>query len=411
MAKPKKKKPRMTKMLGGPVRYKDGWQDKFEELMTKHRDKLSEKYGFTQDYNQVDTPEGYPSFLEFMTNRESEEAYKEALPLEDYQNTYMLGNLAYQNWKGKKTSPDGKNYKAPYLAGTTLEVTKKEKVNGMGMDSQSLDNFDATMNRFGNYKPGHRIEKKDNTTLDKIKQGIGNIFPPANILLAGGASTGGKNIDEAAMLAYGIKEYSDIYKLEKRQKEISDWMINNVGNGTTVNSSDFGNPDLNPFLDEYRSLEKQHGKESGQALLLGTPSALLAFGGDGTDGAVVPTPGFMLNPLNKRYRQQKRANKKELKEAKERYDSGREQYTVNKSNKELQNNLQRYFDKYGVTPTVKNNTIGLTPKKDMSKYVIPTNPKRGENRNPIFLENGGKVRAVKSNKKSTKSILKAAKKK
>ena len=390
---------RATKMIGGPVRYKDGWQDKFEDLMTKHRDKLSEKYGFTQDYNQVKTPEGLPTFLDFMTHRESEEAYEEALPLEDYQNTYMFGNLAYQNWKGKKTSPDGKNYKTPYLAGTTLEMTNEGKVEGMGMDSQSLDAFDGKMNRFGNYKPGHRIEKKDNTTLDKIKQGIGNIFPPANILLAGGASTGGKNIDEAAQLAYGIKQYSDLYKIEKRQADIWDWMVNNVGNGTNVNSSDFGNPDLNPFLDEYRSLEKQHGKESGQALLLGTPSALLAFGGDGTDGAVVPTPGFMLNPLNKRYRQQKRANKKELRTAEERYNSGREQYTVNKSNKELQKNLQRYFDEYGVTPTVENNTIGLTPRRDMSEYVIPTDPKRGENRNPIFLENGGKVRAVKSKKK------------
>ena len=406
MPKTKKKKNkgkgkglRTTKMIGGPVRYKDGWQDKFEDLMTKHRDKLSEKYGFTQDYNQVKTPEGLPTFLDFMTHRESEGAYKEALPLEDYQNTYMLGNLAYQNWKGKKTSPDGKNYKSPYLAGSTLEVTNEGKVEGMGMDSQSLDSFDAKMNRFGNYKPGHRIEKKDNTTLDKIKQGIGNIFPPANILLAGGASTGGKNIDEAAQLAYGIKQYSDLYKIEKRQADIWDWMVNNVGNGTNVNSSDFGNPDLNPFLDEYRSLEKQHGKESGQALLLGTPSALLAFGGDGTDGAVIPTPGFMLNPLNKRYRQQKRANKKELRTAEERYNSGREQYTVNKSNKELQKNLQRYFDKYGVTPTVENNTIGLTPRRDMSEYVIPTDPKRGENRNPIFLENGGKVRAVKSKKK------------
>ena len=406
MPKTKKKKNkgkgkglRATKMIGGPVRYKDGWQDKFEDLMTKHRDKLSEKYGFTQDYNQVSTPEGLPTFLDFMTNRESEEAYKEALPLEDYQNTYMLGNLAYQNWKGKKTSPDGKNYKSPYLAGSTLEVTNEGKVEGMGMDSQSLDSFDAKMNRFGNYKPGHRIEKKDNTTLDKIKQGIGNIFPPANILLAGGASTGGKNIDEAAMLAYGIKQYSDVYGIEKRQKEISDWMINNVGNGTMVNSTDFGNPDLNPFLDEYRSLEKQLGPQGSQAMFLGTPSALLAFGGDGTDGAVVPTPGFMLNPLNRRYRQQKRANRKELRTAEERYNSGREQYTVNKSNKELQKNLQRYFDKYGVTPTVENNTIGLTPRRDMSEYVIPTDPKRGENRNPIFLENGGKVRAVKSKKK------------
>ena len=107
----------------------------------------------------------------------------------------------------------------------------------------------------------------------------------------------------------------------------------------------------------------------------------------------------MLNPLNKRYRQQKKANKKELESAEERYNSGREQYTVNKSNKELQKNLQRYFDEYGVTPTVENNTIGLTPRRDMSEYVIPSKPNRGENRNPIFLEHGGKVKAVKYKKK------------
>ena len=406
MPKTKKKKNkgkgkglRTTKMIGGPVRYKDGWQDKFEDLMTKHRDKLSEKYGFTQDYNQVKTPEGLPTFLDFMTHRESEEAYEEALPLEDYQNTYMFGNLAYQNWKGKKTSPDGKNYKSPYWAMTTLKMKDKGKIDGLTIAGDSVNDYDATVNRFGNYKPGHRIEKKDNTTLDKIKQGIGNFFPPANILLAGGASTGGKNIDEAAMVAYGIKQYSDLYKIEKRQSDIWDWMVNNVGNGADVNSSDFGNPDLNPFLDEYRSLEKQHGKKLPQTVLAGTPSLLLANGADKTDGAVVPTPGFMLNPLNKRYRQQKRANKKELRTAEERYNSGREQYTVNKSNKELQKNLQRYFDEYGITPTVENNTIGLTPRRDMSEYVIPTDPKRGENRNPIFLENGGKVRAVKSKKK------------
>ena len=393
--KPKKKGLRTTKMLGGPVRYKDGWQDKFEKLMTEHREKLSERYGFTQDYNQVETPEGYPSFLEFMQNRESDNAYEDALPLEDYQNTYMLGPLAYQNWKGKQGSPDGKSYKTPYLAGSTLEVTKKGKVEGLTQDSQGVDDFDAKMDRFGNYKEPHRREKLDNTFIDKVKQGIGNVFPPANILLAGGASTGGKNIDEAAQLAYGVKQYSDIYKIEKRQKEIENWMIENVGNGTNVNSSDFRDPSLNPFLEEYDSITSKAPKQANQALLAGTPSILAALTGDDTDGLVVPTPGFMFNPLNKRYRQQKKTNKKELKSAKERYNSGREQYTVSKSNKELTKNLELYQQQYGVSPAVKENTIGLTPKRDMSKFVIPTNPKRGENRNPIYLKDGGKVKVVK----------------
>ena len=251
------------------------------------------------------------------------------------------------------------------------------------------------MNRFGNYKEPHRREKLDNTFIDKVKQGIGNVFPPANILLAGGASTGGKNIDEAAQLAYGVKQYSDIYKIEKRQKEIENWMIENVGNGTNVNSSDFRDPSLNPFLEEYDSITSKAPKQANQALLAGTPSILAALTGDDTDGLVVPTPGFMFNPLNKRYRQQKKTNKKELKSAKERYNSGREQYTVSKSNKELTKNLELYQQQYGVSPAVKENTIGLTPKRDMSKFVIPTNPKRGENRNPIYLKDGGKVKVVK----------------
>lgn len=391
--KPGKKGPRFSRMIGGPVRYKGGWEDKLEELMQSQADKLAARYGWAPNYRDAELPEDrnrddLPAFYDFVTRARAEDLYNEALPLDDYTTTYNLGPLSLQRWKNAKQSPDGVNYRTPYWAsgkwkksGESIDMGKTRANAGVNLGDEQNDIIEEV--RFGNYKLGHQKEKLDNTLLDKFRQSLGSVFPPANTLLAGGASTGGKNIDEVAQLAYAAKTYSDLFKQEKIMSDISDQI------------RDASSADRPALVDQYNQASEGHTGKMAEATWFAPTAALLGLGGlSRTDGLVIPTAGIMRNPLQKAYKQEQKEFKKTLEDADERYESNREEYLMQKSQRELDRYLDAYEEEYGVRPVFKNTPITKTPRKKASEYVIP-NGRRGENRNPIYLMDGGKVKLKK----------------
>lgn len=389
--KPKKKGLRTTRMIGGPVRYKDGWEDKLEKLVQGQLDKLSERYGWAPNYRDAELPEDantddLPAFYDFISRRRAEALYDEALPLEDYTTTYNLGPISLQRWKNEKQSADGINYRTPYFAASKFKKTGSSKGLGNARGSAGI-NLGKNQNdvlsevKFGNYKLGHQKEKLDNTILDKARQAIGSVFPPANTILAGGASTGGRYIDEAVQLGIAAKTISDVTKQEKAMADLEEQMRTN------------NTPALR---DQYSEASEGYVGNMAKMIMGGGSAAFLGLNGiTETDGLVVPTAGIMRNPLQKAYNQQKKEFKNTVEDGDERYESGREDYLINKSKRTLEADLDAYEKEYGVRPVFKNTPITETPRKKASEYVIPTNPKRGENRNPIFLKDGGKVKVVK----------------
>jgi hypothetical protein len=81
---------------------------KIQRTVTRLRDEYEAKYPFAIDYSDVQTPEGMPTFEEFVNSKSAGRTYNEADPLYGYQKTTQLGPLAYQRWRGSQTSKDGK---------------------------------------------------------------------------------------------------------------------------------------------------------------------------------------------------------------------------------------------------------------------------------------------------------------
>ena len=115
-----------------------------------------------------------------------------------------LGPLMFERWLGRKSSEDGVNYRAPYYrpgdpnaemanimqsgrttAGSFMETTGTPK-------GELAD--DSTVRK---YKPAHKEFQANKGTVKDILGTIGSVFPPANFLLQGGASIGGRQIPEA----------------------------------------------------------------------------------------------------------------------------------------------------------------------------------------------------------------------
>lgn len=394
--KPGKKGPRFTRMIGGPVRYKDGWLDQFEDLAQEQMNKLSDRYGWAPDYREAELPEGtdtenLPSFYDFVSRARAEEMYDQGLPLDDYTTTYNLGPISLQRWKNAKQSPDGVNYRLPYWAdtkyrkvGSSESLGKARASQGINLGSEQNDILESVP--YGNLKLGHQKEKLDNTMLDKARQTPGTLIPPLNTLFAGGASVGGPAIDEALMLALSAKKYSDLYKSEKKLLGLED----DVATARDQNAS-------NDVIEQLQSLVRDQNdqvfKDSMEFMYAGAPSGIFGLlGNPRSEGLVIPTAGLMRNPLQKQYRQEKKRFKGVLEDADQRYDQGREGFLMKKSERELNQMLDAYEKEYGVRPVFKNNPITETPRR---KYIIPSNPNRGENRNPIFLKDGGKVKLKK----------------
>ena len=397
--KPKGKGPRFSRMIGGPVRYKGGWEDKIEDLMKEQMDKLSERYGWAPDYREAELPEGadienLPSFYDFVSRNRTEQLYGDALPLDEYTTTYNFGPLSLQRWKNAKQSPDGVNYRLPYFAsskykkvGSSEALGKARAAEGINLGSEQNDISERIP--YGNLKYAHQKEKLDNTLLDKARQTPGTLIPPLNTVFAGGASVGGTAIDEALQLALAAKTWSELRKTEKIDSELA----NAIRDARSQNASD----DVIAGLQaQFRDNHDELVKDNRQFMHYGMPSAVLGLIGDPlSEGLVIPTAGIMRNPLQKAYRQEKKDFKKTLKDADERYAADREGFLMKRSERDLNKMLDLYEKEYGVRPVFKNNPITKTPRKNPAEYVIPSDPNRGENRNPIFLKQGGKVKLKK----------------
>jgi len=325
--------------------------DRIQKAVEQLREEYESKYPFAQDYDAVQTPEGLPTFEEFVLSKSAGRAYNEADPLYGYQKTTQLGPLAFQRWRGAKTSADGKNYRSPYVV---LPDSQSFSSGQIAAARQSGDAGDVagtaglTTNLKG-YKEGHRKWLENRTILDKVKGIPGSIAPPANYLTGRGAAIGGRNIPEA-LNAY--------------------WM-----------SKAFGKV---PMPGEDKTLSAPE-----VANVIGTFMSMPILG---SSDVVVPTAGLKVNPFGKQVRALKKDARREGKQLDKKLAKGEKYYTreLEKEKSRLEDQMDLYEKRYGVRPTVQDNTM------DMPNFVRPAvEARRGQNRNPIFLKDGGIVKAKK----------------
>lgn len=325
--------------------------DRIQKAVEQLREEYESKYPFAQDYDAVQTPEGLPTFEEFVLSKSAGRAYNEADPLYGYQKTTQLGPLAFQRWRGAKTSADGKNYRSPYVV---LPDSQSFSSGQIAAARQAGDAGDVagtaglTTNLKG-YKEGHRKWLENRTTLDKVKGIPGSIAPPANYLTGRGAAIGGRNIPEALNAYWMSKAFGKI-PMPGEDKAISAPEVANV----------IGSFMSMPIL--------------------------------GSSDVVVPTAGLKVNPFGKQVRALKKDARREGKQLDKKLAKGEKYYTreLEKEKSRLEDQMDLYEKRYGVRPTVQDNTM------DMPNFVRPAvEARRGQNRNPIFLKDGGIVKAKK----------------
>jgi len=334
----------------GPNKNQKGL-DRIEKTVEQLREEYEAKYPFAQDYDAVSTPEGLPTFEEFVLSKDAGRVYNEADPLWQYQKTSQLGPLAFQRWRGAQTSKDGKNYRTPYVV---LPDSQSFSPSQIAVARQSGDAGDVvgtaglTTNLKG-YKEGHRKWLEQRSILDKIKGIPGSIAPPANYVTGRGAAIGGRNIPEALNAYWMSKAFGKI-PMPGEDKAISVPEVANV----------IGSFMSMPIL--------------------------------GSSDVVVPTAGLKVNPFGKQVRALKKDARRESKQLDKKLAKGEKYYTreLEKEKSRLEDQLDLYEKRYGIRPTVQDNTM------NMPNFVRPAvEAKRSQNRNPIFLKQGGKVKLKK----------------
>lgn len=347
----------MAKAKKKPAKKNQKGLDRLQRTVEKLREEYEAKYPFAVDYDDVQTPEGLPTFEEFVNSKSAGRAYNEADPLWEYQKTSQLGPLAFQRWRGAQTSKDGKNYRTPYIAlpsivstGMGAAVGAKGGA-GVAADGKMTLGPEGLTGGFGKYKEGHRRYMEQRSILDKIKGIPGSIAPPANYLTGRGASIGGRHIPKIA--------------------------------GAIPSAM----------------LTKEILKDDGQSKI-----PLMFPWGAATAGAfanmptqlVVPTAGFKLNPFGKTARGLKKESRKSNKELDKRLERGTRYYDqqAEKEKANLEREASLYEKKYGTRPILPEQTMNYKP----APY-IPGEGRRTENRNPVYLKDGGKVKVVKYKKK------------
>ena len=345
--KPKKKGTRNQKGL-----------QRIQRTVNQLRNEFEDKYPFAIDLDNVQVPEGLPSFTDFVLGKESNRAYNEVDPVYAYQKTVDLPfGLQLQRWRGKKTSPDGKNYRVPYFTALKAVRTGQPKAvgnkfgAGIGSDGKFTTGITHALGSpgFSGYKDGHRKYMEQRSTVDKVKGIAGSILPPLNYLTGQGASIGGQKFLPALSIAgwantlkYGASEDAKFLPLAARG-------ISNF---------------------EFQRL---------------TPSKL-----------VVPTAGIRMNPFGKAVRGLKREARKDEKKLDKRLLKGTSEYDkqLEKEKANFERQALLYEKKYGFKPEIPDFTAGFRAVSPQ-----PTGKKRGEYRNPIFLKDGGIVPFMKPKKK------------
>ena len=325
--------------------------DRISKTVEQLREEYEAKYPFAQDYDAVQTPEGLPTFEDFVLGKEAGRAYNEADPLWQYQKTSQLGPLAFQRWRGAQTSKDGKNYRSPYVVLPDSQSFSSDQIAAARQSGDAGDvvgTAGLTTNLEG-YKEGHRKWLENRTTLDKVKGIPGSIAPPANYVTGRGAAIGGRNIPEA-LNAYWINKAFGKIPMPGEDKTISAPEVANViGSFMSI-----------PVL--------------------------------GSSDVVVPTAGLKLNPFRKQVRGLKKDARKEGKKIDKKLAKGKKYYDreLNKEKSRLNDQMDLYEKRYGVRPTVQNNTMS------MPNFVNPAvKAKKTQNRNPVFLKDGGLLKIKK----------------
>jgi hypothetical protein len=307
------------------------------------RDQYEDEYGFAIDYDEIQTPEGLPSFSEFVDEREAGRAYGEADPLWKYTKTTQLPfGLAWQRWRGAKTSFDQKNYRAPYM--TPLVSVSDAAGAGLGEGG----NYGVRGTGTAGYKTGHRKQMEDRTFLQKLKALPGTILPPLNILSGGASASGGQYLMTLPWLA-------SMYYTGKATAE-----------GETGNVP-----------------KAAAGAIASMATFYPTQSRV-----------VIPTGGFKRNPYNRGVRAIRREARRENESIDAKLERGSMAYErlSEKEKRAFERNARLYEKKYGFLPTIPSNTMSPTTSPyDQPTTRRTTSSKRGENRNPIFLGKGGKL--------------------
>jgi len=254
-------------------------REKLREAAPEIYKDLSESY---------ETPEGMQSLEDFAIQRDVNRAYGEAHPMQGFTKMTDIGPLMFERWLGKKNSVDGQNYRAPYYrAGESNIENKKSKGGSANPFTETFGGSkknptiladDSTVKR---YKPGHKQFQTDKPLMKDILGTIGSVFPPANFLLQGGASIGGRQIPEAAAVPI-------VASLVKKSFAAGDAPRSSVGDGNRA---------------AMKSVPPMAA-----ALQLGM-SGLAGTLGD----VVIPTSGIGLNPFAREARQIKRETRKDVK--------------------------------------------------------------------------------------------------
>jgi hypothetical protein len=279
--KAKKKDPPKSKR--GEKRIQRAVEQRRERL----RDAAPEVY--TNLSEAYETPEGLPSLEDFAVQRDVNRAYGEAHPMEGATKMVDLGPLMFERWLGRKSSEDGVNYRAPYYRPGDPNA---EMANIMQSGRTSADPFTETFGGSKNnptvladdstvrkYKPAHK-EFQTNKPLGKDILGtIGSVFPPANFLLQGGASIGGRQIPEALAVpavvglmkkafSYGDRDRSSIDESNQDALKSMPPAAAGLGLGMTALAGTLGDVvvptsgiGLNPFMREARQIRKETKKD------------------------------------------------------------------------------------------------------------------------------------------------------
>jgi hypothetical protein len=338
-----------------PPKSKRG-EKRIQRAVQQRRDKL--RAAAPEVYSDLgesyETPEGLPSLEEFAIQRDVNRAYGEAHPMEGATKMVDLGPLMFERWLGRKSSEDGVNYRAPYYrpgdpnaemanimqSGRTTARGEDPRghydLNAGGVQSTFLETFlDGQEGYFdkgpsnlqdgssvSRYKPAHKEFQSTKGPVKDILGTVGSLFPPANFLLQGGASLGGRNIPEALVAPVGAALVKKGFSYG--DKEVESIAENNANAVKSV-------------------LPMAAGLETLRHTLLGAAGDL-----------VVPTSGIGLNPFMREARQIRKETKQDVKkiaEAKSRDmagKSGRMDAITKRETADVDRLIRLYEKKYGV---------------------------------------------------------------
>ena len=273
-----------------PIKSKRG-EEKIRRAVEQRREKLREAAPdvYSNLADVYETPEGLPTLEEFAVQRDVDRAYGEAHPMQGATKMVDLGPLMFERWLGKKNSVDGINYRAPYYRGGDPNVEMANIMQNGNSAAPFTETFgnnkdladDSTVKK---YKLAHKEFQRNKGLGKDILGTVGSVFPPANFLLQGGASIGGRQIPEAAAVPLIASMMKKAFSYGDRDR----------GSVSESNS------------DAVKSMPPAAG-----SLGLGM-TALAGTLGD----VVVPTSGIGLNPFNRERRQIKKETREDVRKIK-----------------------------------------------------------------------------------------------